>query len=186
MLSAAFKTEKNPRGTCSSCWKNNNSRYLKQCCSFSALEQALNIAEFCEPWPPDTSFFHGLQLSLALPPKPHSQNVHQVVHYISLPADSSAKPKFQLWGLPSLTSKGHSFHIPTAALFLVLWGQKYTEITALPPSETPLAPCKPSAHSTSCALAAAGLRSLQGSAWPRPPVLQTQPASLSISLGERL
>lgn len=107
MLSAAFKTEKNPRGTCSSCWKNNNSRYLKQCCSFSALEQALNIAEFCEPWPPDTSFFHGLQLSLALPPKPHSQNVHQAVHHTSLPADSSAKnPNSSSEGCPASQAKG--------------------------------------------------------------------------------
>lgn len=80
------------------------------------------MLRFCEPWPPDTSFFHGLQLSTGLPPKPHSQNVHQVVHRISLTADSSEKKpnsSSESFTEPSISSraKGTSFTSPELLYF---------------------------------------------------------------------
>lgn len=60
------------------------------------------LLRFSKPWPPDTSFFHGLQLSTALPPKPHSQNVQQVV-----PSHSSSS--WQPWKsqIPALRLHSH-------------------------------------------------------------------------------
>lgn len=105
------------------------------------------LLRFCEPWPPDTSLFHGLQLSTALPPKAHSQNVHQLVHHISLPADSPEKSQ-----IPALRAaqSPQSPHQQRALLphlqSCFIPGQKYTKITALPLQQlckTPLSAVKP-------------------------------------------
>lgn len=118
------------------------SRYLKQCCSFSALGQALNVAQvlwalasgynkyiLLLSWPTAKHWFAS-QTSF---PKcasgcaSHSSNSWQLWKKTQIPALRAAQPQAN-----PLLSKGHFFHISRAALFLVLQGQKYTKITALP------------------------------------------------------
>lgn len=148
MLSAAFKAEKNPQGTHSSCWKNNTAGIWSNGAALVPWSSHWILLRFSKLWPPDTSFFHGLQLSTGLPPKmcirlrgstgaAHPSHSWQLWKS-QIPALRAAQPQANL-----VTSKGHLCHVSRAALFLLLWGQKYTKITALPLwqlSKTPLSP----------------------------------------------